>query len=91
MFGLAPPQPGLLRSFYAIAQALRSTACRTSRWGTACLSASFYVDGSAAAGYAFQLAARVDDLPGGSSAQFYEPADESNVYATAALDLGLRF
>lgn len=38
-----------------------------------------------------ELAARVDDLPGGSSAQSYEPVDESNVYATAALDLGLRF
>ncbi|WP_437985107.1 hypothetical protein [Sorangium sp. So ce117] len=52
---------------------------------------SFYVDGSAGAGYAFQLASHIDDLPGGSSAQFYEPVDESNVYATAALDLGLRF
>ncbi|WP_437534888.1 hypothetical protein WME79_11790 [Sorangium sp. So ce726] len=52
---------------------------------------SFYIDGSAGAGYAFQLASRVDDLPGGSSAQLYEAADESNVYASAALDLGLRF
>ncbi|WP_437782440.1 hypothetical protein [Sorangium sp. So ce1097] len=52
---------------------------------------SFYVDGSASAGYAFQLAARVDDLPGGSSAHLYEPVDQSNVYAAAALELGLRF
>ncbi|MGK4000631.1 hypothetical protein [Sorangium sp. So ce1024] len=52
---------------------------------------SFYVDGSASAGYAIQLAARVDDLPGGSSAQFYEPVDQSNVYAAAAIELGLRF
>ncbi|WP_437687351.1 hypothetical protein [Sorangium sp. So ce176] len=52
---------------------------------------SFYVDGSVSAGYAFQLAARIDDLPGGSSVQLYEVVDESNVYAAAALDLGLRF
>jgi hypothetical protein len=52
---------------------------------------SFYADLSAGIGYAFRLSGSVEDLPGGSSASLYEALDESSVYGTASLDLGIFF
>jgi len=51
----------------------------------------FYADASAGVGYAFQLSATVENLPGGSSAAAFEATDKSSVYGTASLELGLYF
>lgn len=50
-----------------------------------------YADASAGVGYAFQASSRVENLPGGSSAKDYVVSDESSVYGTASLELGLFF
>jgi len=52
---------------------------------------SFYADGSAGLGYALRLSGTVEDLPGGSSASSFQAQDESSVYGTASLDLGVFF
>jgi hypothetical protein len=52
---------------------------------------SFYADGSAGFGYAFRLSGTVEDLPGGSSASSFQAQDDSSVYGTASLDLGVFF
>ena len=51
----------------------------------------FYADASAGVGYAFQLSAKVENMPGGSSAARFEASDKSSVYGTASLELGLYF
>jgi len=50
-----------------------------------------YGDVSAGAGYAFKTSASVENLPGGSSAKDYVVSDESSVYGTASLELGIFF
>lgn len=50
-----------------------------------------YADASAGVGYAFQASSNVENLPGGSSAQNYVATDESSLYGTASLELGLFF
>jgi hypothetical protein len=50
-----------------------------------------YLDGSLGAGYAARLSGQVDNLPGGSSADLYLARNDSSVYATASLDLGIFF
>jgi hypothetical protein len=52
---------------------------------------SFYGDISAGLGYAAQLSGKVENLPGGNSASAYVASDESSVYATASLELGIYF
>lgn len=50
-----------------------------------------YGDLSAGFGYAFKTSGNVENLPGGSSAQDYVVSDESSVYGTASLELGIFF
>jgi hypothetical protein len=50
-----------------------------------------YADASAGVGYALRLSSRVDNLPGGASAGAYTASDESSIYGTASLDLGVFF
>jgi hypothetical protein len=50
-----------------------------------------YADASAGAGYALRLSSRVDNLPGGASAGSYVVSDESSIYGTASLDVGVFF
>jgi hypothetical protein len=50
-----------------------------------------YADASAGVGYALRLSSRVDNLPGGASAGAYTVSDESSIYGTASLDLGVFF
>jgi hypothetical protein len=50
-----------------------------------------YADASAGVGYALRLSSRVDNLPGGASAAAYTASDESSIYGTASLDLGVLF
>jgi hypothetical protein len=50
-----------------------------------------YADGSAGFGYALRLAGRVENLPGGNSASSYTASNESSIYGTASLDLGVSF
>jgi hypothetical protein len=50
-----------------------------------------YADGSAGLGYAWRMSGAVEDLPGGSSAKLYTASDESSVYGTASLELGVFF
>lgn len=52
---------------------------------------AFYGDASAGLGYAARLSGKVVDLPGGHSASQFAAQDQSSVYATASLDLGLYF
>lgn len=52
---------------------------------------SFYGDLSAGLGYAKRLSGNVEDLPGGNNASSSRALDESSVYATASLELGLLF
>jgi hypothetical protein len=51
----------------------------------------FYADVAAALGYAFKASAKVEDVPGGHSASLYSPTNESTVYGSASLDLGVYF
>jgi hypothetical protein len=53
--------------------------------------ARVYADASAGIGYAFQASSKVENLPGGSSASNYVARDESSVYGTASLELGVFF
>ncbi|HYQ18138.1 MAG TPA: hypothetical protein VEQ58_20330, partial [Polyangiaceae bacterium] len=50
-----------------------------------------YIDASAGLGYALQASGKVENLPGGSGAGNYVASDESSVYGTASLDLGILF
>lgn len=50
-----------------------------------------YADASAGVGYAFEASSKVENLPGGSSAKDYAASDESSVYGTASLELGVFF
>ena len=50
-----------------------------------------YADASAGFGYALRLSSNVENLPGGTSAGSYEVSDESSIYGTASLDLGVLF
>ena len=50
-----------------------------------------YADASAGVGYALRLTSGVENLPGGTSASSYDVSDESSVYGTASLDLGVFF
>ena len=50
-----------------------------------------YADASAGIGYAFRLSGRIENLPGGTSASLYAASDESSIYGTASLDLGVSF
>jgi hypothetical protein len=50
-----------------------------------------YADVSAGVGYALRLSSGVENLPGGASAGSYHVLDESSVYGTASLDLGVFF
>jgi hypothetical protein len=52
---------------------------------------SVYVGAAAAAGYAFRLSANVEDLPGGNQAARFAASDESTVYGSASLELGVYF
>jgi hypothetical protein len=51
----------------------------------------FYADAAAAAGHAFKASANVEDLPGGHSASLYAATNESSVYGSVSLDLGVYF
>lgn len=51
----------------------------------------FFLGGVAAMGYAAQVADDVENINGGMSASQYEVEDESSVYGTARLDIGLFF
>jgi hypothetical protein len=51
----------------------------------------FYVDGSAAFGYAVQASKSVENINGGSSANNFNASDISTVYGSASIDLGLFF
>lgn len=50
-----------------------------------------YADASAGVGYALRLSSKVENLPGGSSAGSFDVSDESSIYGTASLDLGVFF
>ena len=50
-----------------------------------------YADASAGVGYALRLSSNVENLPGGASAGSYQVSDESSIYGTASLDLGVLF
>lgn len=50
-----------------------------------------YADASAGVGYAFRLSGSIENLPGGTSANLYVASDESSIYGTASLDLGVSF
>ena len=50
-----------------------------------------YADASAGVGYALRLSSRVDNLRGGASAGAYTVSDESSIYGSASLDLGVFF
>jgi hypothetical protein len=52
---------------------------------------SFFAAVGAAVGYAIQLSAEVENLPGGNSADLFEPDDVSTVYAMASLEFGAYF
>lgn len=50
-----------------------------------------YADAAAGVGYAARLAGSVENLEGGTNAAAFQANDESTVYATASLDLGIFF
>ncbi len=50
-----------------------------------------YADLSGGLGYAIQASSSVENLPGGSAAGAYAALDESSVYGTASLELGIFF
>jgi hypothetical protein len=51
----------------------------------------FYAGATAALGYAAKLSAQVDNLPGGNNAAGYQANNESSVYGSAGLELGVFF
>ena len=51
----------------------------------------FFVGPSASFGYAAQLSAVVENLPGGTNAGSYGVANRSSVYGSARIDLGVLF
>jgi hypothetical protein len=51
----------------------------------------FYAGASAVLGYAARLSGTVENLPGGNNAGSYQANDESSVYGSAALELGVFF
>jgi len=51
----------------------------------------FYAGASAVLGYAAKLSSQVENLPGGNNAGSYAGNDESSVYGSAALELGVFF
>jgi hypothetical protein len=51
----------------------------------------FYAGASAVLGYAAKLSSTVENLPGGNNAGSYQASDESSVYGSAALELGVFF
>jgi hypothetical protein len=51
----------------------------------------FYAGAAAVVGYAARLSGTVENLPGGNNAGSYMVNDESSVYASAALELGVFF
>lgn len=52
---------------------------------------SLLIGGVLGAGYAAEVASRIEDLPGGTNAAFYEVVDESSLYGLVRLDLGVVF
>lgn len=52
---------------------------------------NFFVGGVLAFGYAAQADSRIEDLPGGNEASRFTATDESSLYGSARLDLGLYF
>jgi len=50
-----------------------------------------YADISAGVGYAWELSGKNENLPGGTAANSYDVSDQSSVYGTASLDLGVFF
>lgn len=51
----------------------------------------FFVGAAAGVGYAARASSTVENLPGGDAADSYLVADESSVYGTVRLDLGIYF
>jgi hypothetical protein len=51
----------------------------------------FYAGAVVALGYAARLSGRVENLPGGSNADSFEASNNSSVYGSAALELGVFF
>jgi hypothetical protein len=51
----------------------------------------FYAGAAVVLGYAAKLSSRVDNLPGGTSAGSYQATDESSIYGSADLELGVFF
>lgn len=51
----------------------------------------FFLGGGAAVGYALQLSGKVDNLPGGTDANLFEPEDTSTIYGTLLVEVGLFF
>jgi hypothetical protein len=51
----------------------------------------FYAGASAVLGYAAKVSGQVENLPGGTNAGSYEATNESSVYGSAALELGVFF
>jgi hypothetical protein len=52
---------------------------------------SFFAGATAALGYAAKLSGKVENLPGGSGAAGYAAANQSSVYGSAGLELGVFF
>jgi hypothetical protein len=52
---------------------------------------SFYGDLSAGLGYAAQLSAKSENFAGGDPSRSFAPTDESSVYGTASLEIGVFF
>jgi hypothetical protein len=51
----------------------------------------FYAGATVALGYAARLSGQVDNLPGGNNAGSYQATNESSVYGSAGLELGVFF
>jgi hypothetical protein len=51
----------------------------------------FYAGATAVLGYAARLSGQVENLPGGSNASSYQANNESSVYGSAGLELGVFF
>jgi hypothetical protein len=51
----------------------------------------FYAGATAALGYAARLSGQVDNLPGGNNAGSYQANNESSVYGSVGLELGVFF
>jgi hypothetical protein len=52
---------------------------------------SFFAGATVALGYAAKLSGKVENLPGGSSAAGYAAVDQSSIYGSAGLELGVFF